>query len=127
MNRWVVSLIEFVFRWWLGKAKRQALFQARKKGVKAYLHLLQGVRVSAIGLITALIILQFIGIGLAMMVGAGIFLSPLEMETKLWIAFGVGCGLFLIPVIGLCVLLSQRLWYKVSGAQSMVNELLKTE
>lgn len=127
MSRWAVHVIEFLFRWWMGRAKRQAFFEVRKKGIQAYLKFLQGARLTAVGFITALIVLQLIGFGLAMMVTAGVLLSPWEMEIKLWIVFGVGASLFLIPVLGLSFLLSQRLWYRASGAEDMVNDLLKSK
>lgn len=124
MPRWALTLIEILIRWGLGRAKIRALRKVKAKGIRVYLQVLQAVRRSAMVAIAALIILQLIGVGFAIMVAAGMFLLPLEFVQKMWILFGIGSVMFFVPVIALCYLLSQKLWYKASGAEQMVNDLI---
>lgn len=53
---------------------------------------------------------------------SGIWLLPVEDNTvRLWILFSTFSAFFLIPFIALLVLLSEKTWFKASGA----DELLK--
>ena len=63
--------------------------------------------------------------GLALMLGAGVFLAPWEMQTKLWFVVAIGGVLFVLPTICLMIFFSERLWYRLSGADNMVKELYK--
>lgn len=126
MELWLKRIVQFLFRFWLRKYKAKALSQAKETGIKAYLRMLQGLRLSGLGFIALAIVLQLTAFGLALMIGALVFLSPLDLEMKLWLVFGFGSLLFLLPVLAILVLFSERLWYRASGAEKLVNSVLET-
>ncbi len=115
------TLIQTLFSWWFKRQKDSVIGKAKIEGLKVYLRVLQGTRWTLMGLISLLVFLQFLSFGLAMMVGAGIFLFPLEIETKLWIVFSAGAVLFFLPLFVLLIAFSEKLWYRLSGAQKLVE------
>lgn len=125
MGTWWRALIELALRWWTHRQTLRTLKQFKSDGIKTYLKVLQGARFSAIGVVSLLVALQLMCFGLVVMAGVGIYLAPLETETKLWMGFGMGAALFALPLIVLCIFLSERLWYKISGAERMVEQILK--
>ncbi len=127
MNAWWRPLIELLLGWWLRRQQLRAVDRFKAKGLKTYLRVLQGARFSAMGIVALLLTLQILCFGLALMIGAAIFLAPWELETKLWSIFGIGAGLFLLPLMTLMALLSERTWYRVSGADRMVGQVLEKE
>jgi hypothetical protein len=127
MGRWVWRLAEILLRWWLGEQKLRAIRNIKAEGIRTYLKVLQGVRLSAIGIVALLVTMQMLCFGLALMIGAGVFLAPLELEVKLWAVFIFGAGLFFVPFVALMFLLSERIWYKASGADTMVKQILEKE
>ena len=103
--------------------KGQAVMRAKRKGVVAYIHALQGVRFTVMGLIAAFFIFHgilFAGFGALI---TGMMLLDLEQRKMLQILFGVFLTMFLIPTVLIAVGLSERLWYKASGARKMVDNL----
>lgn len=122
--KWLRAILELAFSWWAHRQRIKAVTRLRSEGVRVYMKVLQGVRMSLVGVIAAIIALQLLGLGFAMMASASVFLSPWDLETKLWVIFGIGAGLFTLPFLVLAIIFSERLWYKVSGAERMVDELL---
>jgi len=111
--------------WWLRRQRDRTILRIKIEGVRFYLKALRATRLSVIGFVMVLFTLQLMAFGFALMLGAGIYLSPLPEETKLWIAFGVGSTLFVVPFVLLAIFLSERLWYEASGARKMVDETLE--
>lgn len=125
MKHWLFSLFGFLFKLWAKKSQRDLVSEFKAKSLIGYLRILNGVRLGAMGMVTVLIVFQMVGLGLAMMIGAAVFLAQLTLEVKLWAVFGLGTALFLLPVLGLCILLSERVWYRASGADKLVREILE--
>lgn len=121
------TLIPILISWWFRRRKLEALNLVKAEGVKTYLKVLQGARYSVMGLVALLIVLQLVAFGFALMLGAVVFLVPLDFETKLWALFGLGALLFTLPTLAFLVIFRERLWYEVSGAQGMVEKALEKE
>lgn len=96
----------------------------QRKGVLVYLKTLQAVRKGAAGSIAVFLVLQSMMIALVGAITTGVFLTVDDPRTRLWILFGLFLALFLVPLIGLIVLFSEKLWYQASGAEKMVKELV---
>jgi hypothetical protein len=127
MNVVIRALIELAISWWTGRLQSRTFRDAKVRGLKTYLKVLQGARWSLMGVVSLFAMIQFMCLGLAVMLAAGVFLSPWEMDQKLWAALGVGAFLFIIPAIVMMILFSQRLWYRVSGASKMVDKVLTSQ
>lgn len=123
------SLLYFVlrifFKAWMKKGQQDVVSDIKAKSIVAYLRLLNGARMSLVGIVTVFLVMQLIVFGLALMVGTAVFLVPIDMNLKLWALFALGGLLFLVPILGISILLSQRLWYRASGADKMVSDLLE--
>jgi hypothetical protein len=105
--------------------KRRAIKHAKRRGVMAYLQVLQTGRRVTLSALAAFVILQcMILAGFGALV-TGVLLLELDPRNKLQILFGIFAGGFLLPALALAVLLSERTWYKASGAKKMVEDLLK--
>ena len=117
---WLWRLLLFL----LGESiKGQVVLRAKRRGVIAYIKALQGTRRALVFAVLALFIFQSIVIaGFAAFV-TGMFLLELERRTMLWILFGVFLAMFLVPVLAIAVALNERVWYRVSGAKKMVDDL----
>ena len=125
MRLWTRILIEVALGWWLRRQRTRTTSKLKIKGLKIYLKILQGARLSVIGIVAILFTLQLMALGLVLTLGAGVYLLPLPDETKIWIVFGVGSIFFLLPLVLLSIFLSERLWYQASGASDLVKDALK--
>lgn len=104
-------------------AKKQFYKSVKKKGVLAYLRTLQ---VSRHVLIVMFLIFLFLQIMVMAFIGAlvtGFLLWDQEFQFKMQVLFWLFTGAFIFPAIALVVLLSERLWFKLSGAERMMRDL----
>jgi len=102
---------------------KKALKSFQSKGILVYLNALQITRKSTIGAVFIISALQLIVWGICGSIGAGVFLLPYDLETKIWILFCISLGLFFIPALILIYVLSEKVWYKASGAEKVVASL----
>lgn len=117
---WVKKILSYL----LGQLAYQYAFgQVKKKALLIYLKTLQATRRSFIAAIAVFCILQLMVFGFLGTVITAVWLLPLEdVNTKLYILLGFFGFLFLIPLIGLCIFLSERVWFRASGAEQLLKE-----
>lgn len=116
-------ILRFLFRWISDYAKVKAVSKARQKGLLVYLKTIQGTRRAIIGVIVGIVALQVMilsGFGALI---TGILLWDHEFAAKIEILFWIFAGMFFVPLLILIVLLSERLWFKISGAQELGAKL----
>lgn len=104
-------------------AKMKAIREAKRKGVIAYLKVLQGSRRALAALFIGVFILQLMILSFVAAVICGVWLLDYETTTKLWILFGVFSGFFALPALAIFIALNERVWYKASGAAKIVEEI----
>lgn len=119
---WLFEIASFLVR---GFLYRQAVRQAEKKAILFLLKALQAARMSLAAALAVFFVIQLMIFGLVGAGIAGLWLAPWELETKLWILFGVSLAVFLVPMILLAIFFSERVWYRLSGAASLVASLEK--
>lgn len=107
----------------------QVILRAKRAGVIAYLRALQGTRRILILAILGFFIFHMIVLAGFGALVSGLFLLDYEPKTVLQILFGICLSLFVIPLLLIAIALSERVWYKFSGAEKMVEDLstLKSE
>ncbi|MES3037064.1 MAG: hypothetical protein V4736_04080 [Bdellovibrionota bacterium] len=115
---WIIDAILFNFG---AKIFQKGTEGLKKKGILVYLKTLQVVRKSLLTFVAIFFLLQLMVLGFAGVIVTGAMLSPLELETKLWILFGASGALFLIPLVFLMILLSDKFWFHASGAKNLLN------
>ncbi|MBX3020735.1 MAG: hypothetical protein KF799_03595 [Bdellovibrionales bacterium] len=118
--KWILRLIFFLIG---QRAKIEAMREAKRYGVIAYMRALQGTRRVLILALLAFLVLQLMLISLVGALVVGFQLWNEEPHFKMQVLFGVFATLFTLPALGLCVVFSERVWYKLSGAEKMVNDV----
>lgn len=108
------------------RAKLKMITEAKRHGVIAYLKVLQASRRAIAGLLIAAFVMQLMILSFVGTLVTGVWLLELEAQTKLLILFGTFAGLFFVPAAILAFILSERVWYKASGAAKIVEELRKS-
>lgn len=113
-----------IFSFFLSQmAYKYAFGQVKKKAILIYLKMLQATRRSIIIALLAFFTLQLMIFGFLGMVITGVWLLPLEdVNAKLYILLGFFGVLFLVPLIGLSIFLSERFWFRLSGAEQMLKD-----
>ncbi len=96
--------------------------EAKKKGLLAYLKLLQTLRKSIVGALFVVFALQIFIFSIVGFFLAGLYLSPLETETKVWILFST-CG-FIITIVAIILshLFSEKTWLNLSGVKDQISK-----
>ncbi len=102
-------------------AKARMLRDIRAKGVIFYLRAIQTSRLLLIGALTAFLVLQVMMISGFGMLLTGFWLWDTEAATKVEILFWIFTGLFSVPFVLLLILLSERLWFRLSGAKDIAS------
>lgn len=116
---WVFSLLSYVLRGYIYRFTMKSL---RKKGLLIYLKFLQILRKSLLLAAVIFFALQMMLFGFMGALVSGIWLLPFEStEAKLTVLFVLFSLMFLVPFSCLFFLFSERLWYKVSGAEQLIN------
>lgn len=97
--------------------------RVKKSGLLVYLKALQIVRKSILLAVLLFFFLQIMLFGFVGMIVMGVWLWPTDdIQLKLWVLFGTFAFLFIVPVTGLCFALSDKVWYKMSGAEQLMTE-----
>lgn len=119
-----MSWFKKIFSYGITQLAYQFAFkQAKRKVVLIYLKTLQAARRSIIAAICIFFALQFMVLTFFGAVVTGVWLLPVsETETKLFILLGFFGFLFIVSTLGLCVFLSERHWFKISGAEELLKE-----
>lgn len=111
---------------WLGhRAKRGAVREAKRRGVRFYLRAVDGTRRAIALALIAFFCLQTMTLAFAGAVTAGVFLIDADLDLRLRILFFTCLALFLVPALALAYVLSARVWFKHSGAAKMVEDLTR--
>lgn len=88
-----------------------------------YLKTLRATRRGLLGLVSVMLIFQTMMLSLLGAGVVGVFLAVDAPERRLWILLGVFAVMFLIPFMVIMALFSEKLWYRASGAEKMVEQL----
>lgn len=113
-----------IFSYLLGQMAYQYAFgKVKKKAVLIYLKTLQAMRRSMLIAVLTFCFLQLMILGFLGTVVTAIWLSPQDTTTKLYILLSFFAFLFFVPFIVLCVVFSQRVWFRVSGAEKLLKEI----
>lgn len=119
LRRLLLSLIRH-------QAKLRFLNEVKKTGTIAYLRAVNGSRRFLIGALAAFVLLQFMVLAGFGALVTGFMLWEADQTLKLQILFAIFLGMFGIPALLIVFLFSEKLWYKASGAEKLVNAIRKS-
>ncbi len=95
----------------------------KKQGLLIYLKVLNGVRLGTLGFILLFVFFNLMVISLLALVIVGIWLIPIDIETKLLCLVGI-FGFFFVTSVGILIwAFSEKTWLKKSGANEMLKNL----
>ncbi|MCM0605986.1 MAG: hypothetical protein KA715_07835 [Xanthomonadaceae bacterium] len=101
---------------------RESSRRLQSKGILFYLKALRALRGGVQGSLIVFHFLQTIMLSFLCAVTAEVFLAVEDQHTRLLMLLGFFSFLFVIPFIGVAALFSEKLWYRASGAEKMVEE-----
>jgi hypothetical protein len=97
--------------------------EIKKKTTLAYLRAVQIARQSVAAAILLFFILHLFVFSFLGSVITGILILPMDYEDKIKILFYVLFGIFILILVALKILLSEKTWFKASGAEKMLEDL----
>lgn len=116
-------IFRFLFMIIGAQVKKSVVHEAKRKGVVAYLRVLQGSRLFFVVCLAAFLILQAMMISFFGLLVTGLLLWDHDFAAKIEILFYIFLALFSVPFLVLIVITSERFWYKMSGAARLVDDL----
>ena len=99
--------------------------RAKYQGAVAYLRVIQGSRQIVVVILLTAFLMHAVALSFLGVVMSGVWLLDIAPENKLWILFGTFLGFFVILTVALVLALSERVWFKASGAEKIVDFLRK--
>lgn len=113
-----------IFSYFLSQmAYQYAVGHVKKKAILIYLKTLQAMRRSLMVAVVAFCFLQVMIFGFLGSVVTAVWLLPQDIDTKLYILLGFFAFMFVIPFIAICFFLSERMWFRLSGAEKLLKEV----
>lgn len=117
---WLIKIGWFLYTRHL---ENRLVSNVKRQSVMAYLRILQSSRFFFIGALASFLLLQIMilaGFGALI---TGFYLIDYDYQRKLEILFVLFLLIFIIPLGCLIWLFNERLWYRLSGAQKLVEEM----
>ena len=108
------------------QAKLYVVTEAKRAGLRAYLRVLQGSRRALILALAAFCILQVMILSAFGALVTAFLLWEHDFAAKIEILFWIFTALFTLPLLALLFALSERVWYRASGAAKMMDDLKKS-
>ncbi|MGE4130164.1 MAG: hypothetical protein AB7F86_00920 [Bdellovibrionales bacterium] len=115
--KWFLRLL------WMVWGKQAVCRQVKRRSLAVYLRALRGIRISLMAALATFLLLQlmiFSGVGALV---TATLLWDHDFNGKIEILFWVFCGLFAIPALAVAILMSERVWFRLSGARRIMNSI----
>ncbi|AZZ38137.1 hypothetical protein CIK05_15450 [Bdellovibrio sp. qaytius] len=113
-----------IFSYFLSQMAYQYAFgKVKKKAVLIYLKALQAMRRSMLIAVMVFCFLQLMIFGFLGTVATAIWLMPQDTNTKLYYLLGFFAFIFTVPFVALCFIFSEKLWFRISGAEKLLKEV----
>lgn len=120
---WIWMIIRFVVFYFLQSEGNKMIRKTKAKSALVYLKILNKVRKSLLALMVMVFGFQIVAFSFLAMITIGLWLLPWELETKLWIGFGLASTTFVVPFAVCLYLFQEKVWYKVSQAEQMIDKV----
>lgn len=118
---WLLRLI------WLLWGKQALVREYKRRSLAVYLRAIRTARLSLIGVLAIFLFLQLMMLSGVGALVTGFMLWSSDFQTKLEILFWIFAGAFAIPAVTLMILLSEWLWFRLSGARQMMDDLYRRD
>ncbi|MGK2913029.1 MAG: hypothetical protein ACSLE5_00975 [Porticoccaceae bacterium] len=101
--------------------------QCKRESVLAYIKFLRAMRKGVASYLLALLFLHALIIGFFGSSVVIVFLATEDPRTRLWALLAIFVAAFLVPLVAIAYLLSERVWFKLSGAEKQVDSVCESE
>ena len=113
-------LFKLLWKLW---GKDKVIREAKKTTLSWYIRLLRGTRHSVLAVLFAFLFLQIMILSLVGAVVTGFYLWDHDFQDKMTILFWLFTGTFAVPAILLAIVMSEALWFRISGVRRMMDDL----
>lgn len=108
---------------WMLWGKQMLVREAKRRSLAVYLRFLRGARYSVMALLAAFLVLQMMMLSLVGAIVTGVYLWDHDFQAKVEILFWIFAGTFAVPAVLLMILMSEYLWFRISGARRLMDDL----
>jgi hypothetical protein len=117
---WALKILWYFLK---RQAKTRLLWKTKRQALVIYLQTLQVTRKLVITALLCFFVLQGIVIAGVGALVTGVWLLEIEPEVKLQILFATFASMLIVPTVLICWFLSERFWFRISGAEKLVESL----
>jgi len=103
--------------------KHMLVREAKRRTLAVYLRALRGARYSMMALLAAFFVLQIMMLSLVGAMVTAVYLWDHDFQAKMEILFWIFAGTFAVPALLLMILMSEFLWFRLSGARKLMDEI----
>ncbi len=96
--------------------------EAKRRTLAVYLRAVRAGRLSVLVVLAAFLIVQLMMLSAVGALVTGVLLWDHDFQAKIEILFWIFTATFAVPALLLAVLMSERLWYRISGARKFMDE-----
>lgn len=114
---WLLRLL------WLFWGKQALVREAKRRSLATYLRFLRGARYSLLLLLSTFLVLQLMMLSLVGALVTAVILWDHDFQAKMEVLFWIFAGTFTVPAFIFAVLMSEFLWYRLSGARRLMDDL----
>ena len=113
---WLLRLV------WLMWGQHMLVREAKRRTLAVYLRALRAGRLSVMAFFAVFLILQLMMLSAVGALVTAVYLWDHEFQAKIEILFYIFTGTFAVPAFLLTILLSERLWFRLSGARKLMDD-----
>jgi hypothetical protein len=106
------------------RVRQSVTRRLKRQGLLVYLRSVESARKIFLACLLGFFLLQLVVVAGVGAVVTGLWLWDYDLHAKLQLVFGLCLACFVLPVLLLGIAFSERLWYRFSGSEKMVADLL---
>lgn len=110
---------------WMMWGKQMLVREAKRRSLAVYLRALRATRLGVLGFLFTFLFLQLMMISAVGVLVTGIYLWDHDFQAKIEILFWIFTGTFCVPALIVGILMSEFLWFRMSGAKKLMEDLSK--
>jgi hypothetical protein len=118
----IALLIDFILDFVLLLVRRRVVSRVQQHALKAYLQGVRGARRFLLFAMAVVLFFQMMIFGFFSLLAGILLWAPWSSDTKAFVLIGLSAIVFLIPMAILAVMMSERVWYRASGAEAMFEQ-----
>lgn len=108
---------------WMMWGKHMLVREAKRRTLAVYLRALRATRLGVLAFLAVFLVLQLMMLSAVGAIVTGMYLWEHDFQEKMEILFWIFAGTFTVPALLLAVLMSEFLWFRISGAKKLMDSI----